>query len=202
MSGVCGNIRGEKLLALVFPSATRISKIPSAVGRGEGRALFFIFILFITLTGVTIHLMRIPREQRSGLRVVEVFLLYFLSVQWGFGGIATALPHIRTPDYVAGYIGWQKGSPFQVELGFAALGLSVIATLCIWIRGVFWWAPAIGFSVFLYGAAYVHFREIAAHGNFSPGNAGIPLVFDLIIPTVVLGLCITYARLGGFRNAA
>jgi hypothetical protein len=164
--------------------------------------MFFICILFVTLAGAIIHLARTPTNQRSSKRVVEIFLLYFLCVQWGFGGILTALPHIIVPDYIAEYIGWPAGSPFQLELGFASLGLGVLGALCIWLRGTFWLAPAIGFPIFLYGAAYVHLRDIAAHGNLSPGNAGIPLVFDLLIPTIVLGLCVAYARLGGFRSAA
>ncbi len=134
--------------------------------------------------------------------MVEILLLYFLCVQWGFGAILGALPHIIVPDTVAGYIGWTPGSPFQVELGFASLGLGVLGVLCIWLRGTFWLAPAIGRSIFLYGAAYVHLRDIATHGNLSPGNAGFPLVFDLLIPTIVLGLLVAHARLGGLQRAA
>ncbi len=164
--------------------------------------MIFIFILCTTLAGAGVHLVRTPAAERTRKRVVEVLLLYFLCVQWGFGAILTAVPHIIVPDTIAGYIGWTPGSPFQVELGFASLGLGVLGVLCIWLRGTFWLAPAIGRSIFLYGAAYVHLRDIAAHGNLSPGNAGVPLLFDLVIPTIVLGLLVAHVRLGGFRRAA
>ncbi len=164
--------------------------------------MIFVFNLFLTLACAGVHLARTPAARRTRERVVEVLLLYFLCVQWGFGAIVTAVPHIVVPDTIAGYIGWAPGSPFQVEMGFASLGLGVLGVLCIWFRGTFWLAPAIGRSIFLYGAAYVHLRDIVAHGNWSPGNAGLPLVFDLVIPTVVLGLLVAHVRLGGFRLAA
>ncbi len=164
--------------------------------------MLFVFILCATLASASVALIRTPATERTRKRVVEIFLLYFLCVQWGFGAILGALPHIITPDYVAEYIGWAPGSPFQVEMGFASLGLGVLGVLCIWLRGTFWLAPAIGRSIFLYGAAYVHLRDIVTHGNLSPGNAGIPLVFDLLIPTIVLGLLVAHARLGGLQRAA
>ena len=164
--------------------------------------MIFIFILCATLASAGVHLVRTPSAERTRERVVEVLLLYLLCIQWGFGAILTAVPHIITPDTVAEYIGWAPGSPFQVELGFASLGLGVLGVLCIWLRGTFWLAPAIGRSIFLYGAAYVHLRDITAHGNLSPGNAGVPLVFDLLIPTIVLGLLIAHVRLGGIQRAA
>jgi hypothetical protein len=164
--------------------------------------LIFIFNLCATLACAGIHLVRTPAALRTRQRVVEVLLLYFLCVQWGFGAVLTALPHIITPDIVAGYIGWAPGSPFQLELGFASLGLGVLGVLCIWLRGTFWLAPAIGRSIFLYGAAWVHLRDIAAHGNLSPGNAGAPLVFDVLIPTIVLALLVAHIRLGGMQRTA
>ena len=162
--------------------------------------MFFVFILCTTLTGASVHLIRTPATERTPKRVVEILLLYFLCIQWGFGAILGALPHIIVPDTIAGYIGWTPGSPFQVELGFASLGLGVLGVLCIWFRGTFWLAPAIGRSIFLYGAAYVHISDIAAHGNLSAGNAGLPLVFDLVIPTIVLGLLVAHVRLGGLQQ--
>ena len=89
-----------------------------------------------------------------------------------------------------------------VELGFASLGLTVLGALCVWLRGIFWLAPAIGFSIFLYGAAYLHVRDHLLNGNLSPGNVGVPLSFDLLIPTAVLMLSIAYVRMGGFSVPA
>ena len=112
--------------------------------------MFFFFVLCATLVGAATHLLRTPPAERTRQHVVETLLLYLLCVKWGFGGILGALRHILAPDWAADCIGWEKGSSFQIELGFASLGLSVLGALCVWLRGVFWLAPAIGFSIFRY----------------------------------------------------
>ncbi len=164
--------------------------------------MIFIFILCTTLAGAGVHLVRTPAAERTRKRVVEVVLLYFLCVQWGFGAVLTSVPHIVVPDTIAGYIGWEPGSPFQVELGFASLGLAVLGILSIWLRGPFWVAPAVGRSIFLLGAASVHIRDIAARGNLAPGNAGPVLFFDIAVPAIVLSLLVAHARMGGLQSTA
>ncbi len=164
--------------------------------------MIFILNFIATIVGAAVHLYRTPASHRTRQRVIEVFLLYFLCVQWGFGAVLTSVPHIVVPDTIAGYIGWEAGSPFQVELGFASLGLAVLGILSIWLRGSFWVAPAVGRSIFLLGAAYVHVGDIVAHGNLAPGNAGPVLFFDIVVPVIVLSLLFAHARMGGLRRAA
>ena len=130
-------------------------------------------------------------------RVVEVCLFYLLCIQWGFGAAFLAVPHILVPDQVAGFIGWEAGSPFQVELGFASLGLSLLGILCIWIRGWFWLAPVVAQTVVLLGAGYVHIQDILVHDNFAPGNAGTILFYDIVVPLVGCSLFYAHFRLGG-----
>lgn len=162
--------------------------------------MIFVVIFMATMVAALIHLLAIPSPTRTRARVVEIFLLYFLSIQFGFGGVLLALPHIVVPDAIAEYIGWPPGNPFQVELGFASLGLALLGVLSIWFRGWFWLAPAVGYGVFLLGAAYVHLREIAVSGNLSPGNAGAPLFFDIVVPIMVWGLLVAHIRLGGMER--
>ncbi len=113
----------------------------------------------------------------------------------------TAIPHIVVPDQIAGFIGWEPGSPFQVELGFASLGTSLLGILCIWIRGWFWLAPVVARSVFLLGAAYVHIVDIVERENLAAGNAGAPLFYDIAIPVIACGLLVAHIRLGGMDRA-
>jgi hypothetical protein len=164
--------------------------------------MIYIVIFTVTVIGAIAHLYIFQSIPRTKERVVSVFLLYFLSVQWGFGAVLTSVPHIVVPDRIAEYIGWQPDSPFQVELGFASLGLAIVGVLSIWLRGWFWVAPAIGRSVFLLGAAYVHIREIVHLGNLSPGNAGSVLFFDIVVPCIVLGLLLAHIRMGGMERTA
>ena len=123
-----------------------------------------------------------------------MLLLYILCVQWGFGGAFLSIPHILMPDPIAESIGWEPGSPFQVELGFASLGTSIVGILCIWHRQWFWLAPIVAWSVFLLGAAYVHIEHIVRYDNFSPGNAGPVLFYDIIVPFLSSALFVVYIR--------
>ncbi len=159
--------------------------------------MIFHVIFAATVIGVLVHLWISRSAGRSASRVVEVSLLYLLSVQWGFGAAITAIPHIVVPDQIAGFIGWEPGSPFQVELGFASLGTSLLGILCIWIRGWFWLAPVVARSVFLLGAAYVHIIDVIERENLAAGNAGAILFYDIAIPVVACGLLVAHVRLGG-----
>ena len=164
--------------------------------------MIFHVVFVATLAAVSIHLWRTRSAGWDSARVVEVSLFYSLCVMWGFGGALIALPHILVPDYVAGYIGWEPGSPFQVELGFASLGTSLLGILCIWFRGWFWLAPVVSKSVFLLGAAYVHIRDILEHGNLAPGNAGPALFYDVAVPILVCALFVAHVKQGGLQGAA
>ena len=162
--------------------------------------MIFVFIFVCTIASALLHLRLTRQIPHTRERVVEVFLLFFLCGQWGFGAVLTSVPHILVPDTIAGFVGWEAGSPFQVELGFASLGLAVLGVLSIWLRGTFWIAPAVGRSIFLLGAAYVHIHDIAATGNLAPGNAGPVLFFDIVVPLIVLSLLYVHARNGGLES--
>jgi hypothetical protein len=162
--------------------------------------VIFHFYFAVTVFGAVLHIWLTRDKGVSSRRIVRVALLYLLCVQWGFGAVHLAIPHIVAPDWVAGYIGWEPGSPFQLELGFASLGMAILGILCIWLRGWFWLAPIVSRSVFSLGAGYVHILDILEHGNLSPGNAGPILFYDLAIPFLAVGLFITYARQGGLQD--
>lgn len=162
--------------------------------------MIFHFYFAVTVLGAILSLWLTRDRGISSRRIVRISLLYLLCVQWGFGSAFTAIPHIVFPDVIAEYIGWEPGSPFQLELGFASLGTSILGILCIWLRGWFWLAPIVSRSVFSLGAGYVHIINILEHGNMSPGNAGPILFYDIAIPFLAVGLFITYARQGGLRG--
>ena len=155
-----------------------------------------------SVVGALIHLWSTRTAGLSSRRIVRVSLLYVLCIQWGFGAALMSIPHIVIPDQIAGMIGWEPGSPFQVELGFASLGTSLLGILSIWLRGWFWLAPIVSRSVFLLGAAYVHIEDILVHDNLSPGNAGPVLFYDIAVPILAIALFVTYWRQGGLERVA
>ena len=154
-----------------------------------------------TLSFILVHLWRTRSQKLSRERVVKVSLFYLLCIQWGFGAAFLAIPHILVPDQIAEIIGWEAGSPFQVELGFASLGLASLGILCIWIRGWFWLAPVVAQTVFLLGAGYVHLQDILVYDNFAPGNAGTILFYDIVVPVIGCGLFYAHFRMGGIGDS-
>jgi hypothetical protein len=117
-----------------------------------------------------------------------LLLQYFVVILIGFGGLWSATGHLFMADWVAGQIGWPAGSPFQTELAFATLGLSIAALLAVWITDHLITAVVVAKSAFLLGAAGVHLVDAIAHGNYSPLNIGTPLVGDILYPAVLLTL--------------
>ena len=51
--------------------------------------MIFIIIFLVTVVGAIAHLYIFQSVPRTKERIVEVFLLYFLCVEWGFVRVAT-----------------------------------------------------------------------------------------------------------------
>jgi hypothetical protein len=156
-------------------------------------SIVFVVIYVVAVVAALVHLRVTRSTPRTTKRVVEVLLLYVLCVAWGFGSALLALGHIVTPEAIAAASGWPPGGPFQVMLGFAGLGLALLGMLSVWLRGSFWVAPAVGWSVLHFGAAYVDIRD---------GSLIVGLVWDIAVPLIVLSLLVAHLRLGGMRRAA
>ena len=140
--------------------------------------------IWVVASLVQIILMKSP--------VIETLLINFLVINIGISGLFAFAGHAFSSNKVAEYIGWPSGNPFQFEVAITNLSLGILAILCIWFRGNFWIATVIVYSIFAFGAAYGHIREIIKNNNKSPGNAGPPLYVDIIKPLIVIGLLIAY----------
>ena len=116
-------------------------------------------------------------------------LFYQLVMTVALTGIQGFLGHVLKSDMVAEYIGWEKGSPFQKELGYAELGCGISGILCIWMGKDFWLATIVTFSVLFIGATIVHIKEMIKRKNFNPGNSFMILP-DLITPLSLIVLYI------------
>jgi hypothetical protein len=197
----------EMLQRYLLPAAVPEFTSPPLVRVAEqNRAAIFLLLyvgsFVVLVVGAFVHLWATRSTPRTRQRIVEVFLLYFLCVGWGLGSVLWMLGHILYPEGFAALLGGASGGGFQVVMGFAGLGLALLGMLSIWLRGAFWVAPAVGWSVFLFGAAYVTLAGLAAQGNFSLGNAWPVVVFDIVIPLIVLSLLVAYIQLGGMSRAA
>lgn len=106
----------------------------------------------------------------------------------GVGGLIAAFGHTVLRDQVADSIGWPKGNPFQLEVGYANLGIGVAGVLCAWYAGRFWLAVIVMVSVFLVSAAAVHAVDMIRNHNFAPNNAGFIFWWDLALPALLIVL--------------
>lgn len=125
-----------------------------------------------------------------GTPIIESLLVSLLVVTVGLQGIWGFLGHYFKSDEIARFIGFPPGNPFQKEVAFANLAFGVLGILSFWFRGGFWIATVISISVFLLGAALVHINEIRETQNLNPGNAGMILLTDIVIPLALIVLLI------------
>ncbi|MBT4544050.1 MAG: hypothetical protein HOC33_09380, partial [Alphaproteobacteria bacterium] len=142
----------------------------------------FVYMLFLVPLSAWLHV----KEKDIGTRANQfaIVLWYYTVIMVGFGGVWNFIGHTVMADTVARGIGWQTGSPFQTELAFYTLGTAIAGLAAVWLRGHMITALIISKSVFLYGAAFVHIRDIFVNSNYSPLNVGSVLIGDIVFPTI------------------
>jgi hypothetical protein len=144
------------------------------------------------LVGAAIQLLA-QKQPRTGARVLEVLLRWLLVVAVGVEGIVSLLLHTLDAHATAEMIGFPPDNPFQWEVAFADATLGVLGIICLWRRD-FWWPTTIATAVYLWGCAWGHIYQLVVHGNTQPGNAGVVLYLDLLLPLVLLVLLTAYTR--------
>ena len=100
-------------------------------------------------------------------------------------GIGGFLAHVFISDEIADAIGWDAGSPFQLEVGFANLAIGLLGAIAAERRDGFREATVIAATVFAVGATFVHIRDIVDTGNLAPGNT-IQNVPNLLRPALLI----------------
>jgi hypothetical protein len=99
-------------------------------------------------------------------------------------------------DRVAAQIGWQPGSPFQLEVAAANFAFGILGIYSVRFRGDFRLATAIGYAAFLPGAAVVHIREMVLTGNLAEYNAGAFLfIGDIFVPLMLFILVVVHRKI-------
>jgi hypothetical protein len=143
---------------------------------------FTLTLLIVGFVASAIAILRSPRPWPTGA-VAEAFLAYFLLFSVGVSFFYNFVMHVFFGEMAARFIGWAD-SPFQTEVGYASLGFSILGFLAFRGSRDMRLAAVIGPAAFLWGAAAGHIREIAATGNYAPGNAGVILYTDILIPLI------------------
>jgi hypothetical protein len=134
----------------------------------------------------------LDKQPRTRVRVAQIILLWFLVITVGVSGVFAFIGHTVFADATAQSIGWPTGNPFQSEVAVANLSVGVLGILCYWMRGNFWIATVIGFSVWWLGDAVVHIRSIVVDANYAPDNAGVTFYLDILVPVLLIALLVYY----------
>ena len=142
--------------------------------------------LFLGIVGLYMHIKIkgiVPSKQK-----IEIFLIYTFAFLIGAQGIYAFIGHAFLPAEVALSIGWSPSPHFQFEIACANLSYGVLGILAIRWKGDFWSAIAIGISIFLWGSAFGHLKDIILSHNFAPSNAGYMLFYDIFTPLILFAL--------------
>jgi uncharacterized protein DUF6790 len=147
------------------------------------RFLISNYSLTFFILGLVAALLTIARLGRDStrLRRREAFVACYCLFAIGLLYVFNFIMHVFFAPLSAKFIGWPN-SPFQYEVGFASLGFGVIGLLAFRRDFGLRLAAVLGPACFLWGAAGGHIYQMVAHHNFSPGNAGVVLWTDLLLP--------------------
>lgn len=121
--------------------------------------------------------------ERKRFETARIFLGWFLFFSIGLSFLYNFTMHVFFAEMAARFIGWAN-SPFQYEVGYASLGFGIVGIIATWSRISFRAAALIGPAFFLWGAAGGHIYQIVTAHNLAPGNAGIMLWSDILLPLI------------------
>lgn len=159
--------------------------------------LFANFTLTFLVIAAVATAISVSRKGRDHLP--EAALAYYCLFGIGFTFFFNFIVHVFFGELAAGFIGWED-SPFQAEVGYASLGFSAVGLLA-YARGFdMRLASIVGPALFTWGAAVGHIYQLITVRNFAPGNAGVMLYWDILMP--VLGALLLWWRYGGEGRAS
>ena len=165
------------------------SKVPSLLVFLIGNYFFTFLIIGFLAAGIS--LLNKPKPLRINT-VAEAFFSYYLLFAIGINNVVNFVFHVFFGEMSAKFIGWED-SPFQAEVGFASLGVGIAGIIAFRASLPFRVATLFPPLVFSLGAGGGHIYQIIAAHNFSPGNVGLVLPGNFLIPAFgVIFLWLSY----------
>ena len=147
---------------------------------------FTLTFLVLGLIAAFIALLRKP-DGFTRANVAEALLAYFILFSVAVSFFYNFVFHVFFGEQAAGFIGWAN-SPFQAEVGYASLGFAAVGLLAFKGNCCVRFAAILGPAMFQWGAAVGHIHNIVTTGNMAPGNAGIMLYSDILLPIIGFAL--------------
>ncbi len=150
---------------------------------------FVIGNYFITtfLIGLIAAFISISRETKPVAKQVayDKYFSFYLLFAIGVSNLINFVFHVFFGDTAAEFIGWAQ-SPFQAEVGYASLGIGIAGVIAFKSSLPFRTATIIPPVTFSLGAAAGHIYYMIRDNNFSPGNVGLVLPGDIVLPIIGL----------------
>lgn len=146
----------------------------------------------VTIISIVVTLIATRNKPRKE-SVIELVANFTIGLSGWFTIMSGLFGHILYADQVASGIGWPLNSGFQMELGFASIGIGLVGFLSFWNKG--YWLPFIIMKfIFGWGAGFTHILHAIQHNNFSPSNTGIVVYWDFLFPVFMIVLYTMYNR--------
>ena len=123
--------------------------------------MFILFLVLLVMAAFAhAHVKKIEGTARH-----ELVLIYLVAGYCGLIMVGVSVWGMIYPPGAANMVGTEAGNPFQDFFLVAYLGISVMASLSIWIRGSYLTANVISWSIYWFGATYIHLADYAATGR-------------------------------------
>lgn len=147
------------------------------------------FTLTFLVLGVVTALIAVALKPDGFTRenLAEELLAYFILFTIAIAYFYNFVFHVFFGELAASFIGWAD-SPFQAEVGYASLGFAAVGLLAFKGNCMLRLGAILGPAMFQWGAAVAHIHDILATGNMAPGNAGIMLYSDILLPVIGFAL--------------
>jgi hypothetical protein len=150
-------------------------------------------VLALGFIGFILHLF-LSKQPKTLFRITHLFLLYQLVFSVGLASFLAFYGLMFMTDFVAVFSGWPT-CPFEKLLANVNLAFGVLGIMSIWQNDGFKFATILGISIWLLGDAVIHIADMYYNQNYAPGNAGVPLYTDIIVPVILLGTFALYKYL-------
>ncbi|WP_324192858.1 DUF6790 family protein [Nocardia transvalensis] len=145
------------------------------------QSAFPLIWILIAVVGALVR----TRHSPSWLAALETWQRWWAVAALGFGSLWMTISFLTVPEVMATAIGFNR-TPFQFEIAFANLGLAVLGFRAASATARERITIGLGAGMFLWGAAIGHVYQWFAHGDHAPGNTGGVLVYDLLLPAVMI----------------
>lgn len=145
----------------------------------------FHLILLLVLVGAAVHVLRLPDRRPSN--VGETVVVWVLVGYCGIPMIGFMLFGLVHPSEVAGMVGFEPGSPFQIFTTWALLGMGAAATLAVRYRGAYLVGPSLAWAIFFVGATMIHLHQYDAAGHLDASLGLLVFATHGLISLLLLG---------------